>query len=69
MGYRFRFCLNPCFNGRWSARAALANGFIIIGCLNPCFNGRWSARIIKTKDLGLYSYRLNPCFNGRWSAR
>ena len=37
-------CLNPCFNGRWSARDRKylkAKG--VRDCLNPCFNGRWSA--------------------------
>ena len=37
--------LNPCFNGRWSARREkiISYKFKATG-LNPCFNGRWSAR-------------------------
>ncbi len=37
-------CLNPCFNGRWSARLEekIKNEILLVG-LNPCFNGRWSA--------------------------
>ena len=43
-------CLNPCFNGRWSARRHTNGPTHMTGqCLNPCFNGRWSA-----------SYHHNP---------
>ena len=39
-------CLNPCFNGIWSARSG---GFIrqnqLENRLNPCFNGIWSASV------------------------
>ena len=35
--------LNPCFNGRWSARSKNIREVIMGKSLNPCFNGRWSA--------------------------
>ena len=44
-------CLNPCFNGRYSQRAAgLAALAAFIG-LNPCFNGRYSQRARHTNPL------------------
>ena len=40
--------LNPCFNGRWSARKAEdERRGAPRPSLNPCFNGRWSARTNK----------------------
>ncbi len=36
--------LNPCFNGRWSARSSASSKYSEFPQgLNPCFNGRWSA--------------------------
>ena len=40
-------CLNPCFNGIWSARRACIAFWLLLLCLNPCFNGIWSARGLK----------------------
>ncbi len=40
-----KLSLNPCFNGRWSARFWIKNWKLRSSeSLNPCFNGRWSAR-------------------------
>ena len=36
-------CLNPCFNGIWSAREIYNLCREIQEGLNPCFNGIWSA--------------------------
>ncbi len=50
--YKYSYCdgLNPCFNGRWSARKIKKNLQKSLQLsLNPCFNGRWSARA-KGKD-------------------
>ena len=62
------WCLNPCFNGRYSLRA-LSDPYVgSSASLNPCFNGRYSLRRLYDeylKSLG----RLNPCFNGRYSLR
>ena len=42
-------CLNPCFNGRWSARSIMfQERHQTYSRLNPCFNGRWSARMRTT---------------------
>ena len=38
--------LNPCFDGIWSARAALGISVDKLDQrLNPCFDGIWSARV------------------------
>ena len=64
-----KVCLNPCFNGRWSASKPIFIMLITsLQSLNPCFNGRWSARILSYRGLELNEKSLNPCFNGRWSA-
>ncbi len=36
-------CLNPCFNGIWSATTSNKRDVYCYVCLNPCFNGIWSA--------------------------
>ena len=36
-------CLNPCFNGIWSATLLIAELRNRGYGLNPCFNGIWSA--------------------------
>ena len=61
-------CLNPCSNGRCSARVFYPDGSVIQYSLNPCSNGRCSASLY---DLWFWiCYRcLNPCSNGRCSAR
>ena len=62
-------CLNPCFNGIWSASETGEFGLeaqIWLG-LNPCFNGIWSARTPSLSRWSLWIC-LNPCFNGIWSA-
>ena len=38
------YCLNPCFNGRYSQRCDIYLVLMAIVCLNPCFNGRYSQR-------------------------
>ena len=41
-------CLNPCSNGRCSARTAkLQRTVLCFRSLNPCSNGRCSARVLK----------------------
>ncbi len=61
-------CLNPCFNGIWSAswRPDSRQGRVQWS-LNPCFNGIWSASFTM-KTYGGPPMSLNPCFNGIWSA-
>ena len=41
------WCLNPCFNGRYSQRSTLLDLLQLFLCLNPCFNGRYSQSIIR----------------------
>ena len=65
IGYRVFFCLNPCFNGRWSrtrdhggnteGRLVLILVLMEDGLGRPPGNPDFSP------------LRLNPCFNGRWS--
>ena len=45
-------CLNPCFNGIWSARQQKVTTHYGSGVvsLNPCFNGIWSARRPEGRD-------------------
>ena len=63
----FFSCLNPCFNGIWSATLFILMNELISNCLNPCFNGIWSATTQSDVQKQLDS-SLNPCFNGIWSA-
>ena len=62
------FCLNPCSNGRCSARIKTMTYLKLEKSLNPCSNGRCSARTLSmmTKNSPIC---LNPCSNGRCSAR
>ena len=62
-------CLNPCFNGIWSAswRPDSRQGRVQWS-LNPCFNGIWSASWRPDSCQGRVQWSLNPCFNGIWSA-
>ena len=61
------FCLNPCSNGRCSARIKTMTYLKLEKSLNPCSNGRCSARTLSmmTKNSPIC---LNPCSNGRCSA-
>ncbi len=63
-------CLNPCFNGRWSARQKTYNNgkskenVLILVLMED------GMRVKRDQNkFYLISIRLNPCFNGRWSAR
>ena len=65
--YEHHFCLNPCFNGRYSQSIRTSFFNILFICLNPCFNGRYSQRLRIWVKMMLSG--LNPCFNGRYSQR
>ena len=65
---RLGYCLNPCFNGRYSQSAAAKSKRIIFWGLNPCFNGRYSQSSV-TGYICKDADGLNPCFNGRYSQR
>ena len=62
----FIFCLNPCFNGRYSQRPIESYTSSDNEGLNPCFNGRYSQRNIFI-NIPQQHKCLNPCFNGRYS--
>ena len=62
-------CLNPCFNGRWSAsserKAQKANkkAVLILVLMEDGLRGSGNFQV------AYFIVGLNPCFNGRWSAR
>ena len=60
-------CLNPCFNGIWSARAKDYLYVLTYDSLNPCFNGIWSARGQVCEDLYVSPLRLKKPQNPKIS--
>ena len=62
-------CLNPCFNGIWSASEEIVRYVNEIRSLNPCFNGIWSARVksVRICVWALYDQkdRRNRKFRGK----
>ena len=48
-GNKYKVCLNPCCNGRWSRTIETLTQYGNAKRLNPCCNGRWSrTRLYKT---------------------
>ena len=63
------WCLNPCFNGRWSASWLKMNKEIIMKKVLILVLMEDGLREFAEVTFKLPILCLNPCFNGRWSAR